>query len=70
MSLVPHNRDYGSGKRLVVVGAGPAGLLTAILLAQRGYQVDASPILPLPLLRTPAKTISLTKSQSHSEQAP
>ena len=27
---------------MVVVGAGPGGLLTALLLAQRGYQVDVS----------------------------
>ena len=36
------SREYGKGKTVVVVGAGPGGLLTALLLAQRGYQVDVS----------------------------
>jgi NADPH-dependent 2,4-dienoyl-CoA reductase/sulfur reductase-like enzyme len=36
------NRQYGCGKKALVVGAGPGGLLTALFLAQRGYQVDVS----------------------------
>ena len=30
----------GAGKRAVVVGAGPAGALTAMLLAKQGFKVD------------------------------
>lgn len=30
----------GTGKKAVVVGAGPAGALTAMLLAQQGWKVD------------------------------
>jgi len=41
-------QNYGRGKKVVVVGAGPGGLLTALLLAQRGYQVDIHEKRPEP----------------------
>lgn len=33
-------REAGSAQRVVIVGAGPAGLLAALLLAKRGFAID------------------------------
>ncbi len=41
-------RRVAVGKKVAVVGAGPAGLTTALRLAQRGYRVTVLEKLPIP----------------------
>jgi len=41
-------RRAADGKKVAVVGAGPAGLTTALRLAQRGYKVTVLEKLPIP----------------------
>ncbi len=36
----PGKTHYGEGKSVIIIGAGPGGLLTAVLLAQRGFNVN------------------------------
>ncbi len=44
----PSRDKSGAGLRAVVVGAGPAGCVTAMLLAQRGFSVDVLERRPRP----------------------
>jgi NADPH-dependent glutamate synthase beta subunit-like oxidoreductase/dihydroorotate dehydrogenase/Pyruvate/2-oxoacid:ferredoxin oxidoreductase delta subunit len=39
LGLCPPPKVFGNGKRVAVIGAGPAGLAAAGVLAQRGYRV-------------------------------
>ncbi len=42
------NARCGAGKHTIVIGAGPAGAVTAMLLAKRGFTVDVFEQRPRP----------------------